>query len=138
MDSQIKYIQILLTYYTFFLLIITFSHISHIYIIHILLLSIICYVFRKDSLPIRVQLNDKVKWKFNSISVSKTIISACRHLSFWFPRKVTSKNFPPVSCFHENSFFRQSAKIRLLYHLGAIYTKWFALIQNKRTIFRIY
>ena len=50
-------------------------------------------------------------------------------------RKITSKNFPLVSCFGESKSCWQSAKIWLPYHLGSIYAKWLALSSNLK--FRI-
>ena len=64
--------------------------------------------------------------KSNASSVPTIlIILACRRLSsfLYSPRKVTSKSLQPVSCSNENNIYWQSAEIRLLYHLGAIYLK---------------
>ena len=55
-------------------------------------------------------------------------------------RKITSKNFPLVSCFGESKFCWQSWEIWLPYHLGSIYAKWLAffLVWRKMAIGRDY
>ena len=48
--------------------------------------------------------------------------------------KITSKNLPLASCLGESKFCWQSAKIRVPYHLGSLYSKWLAL--KSRLLFK--
>ena len=67
---------------------------------------------------------------FNAIfTIVKQAISFCMPSSlslYCYSKKVTSKNISPESC-SVDYFCWQSAEIRLLYHLGAAYAKWFTL-----------
>ena len=77
-------------------------------------------------------INKKDTCVFNFLCIDWTMFKLACSLCvpftlFCSPRNDTSKNLSQVSCSYENNFNWQSAKIRLPYHLGLIYTKWLVL-----------